>query len=126
MLFVVFNRSNNILFNQQICTEVDKEGSEWTKKWDEQGKCPYAYKGTQWVGYEDPKSVEIKMNWIKEKGYLGAMNWAIDMDDFNGLCGEKNPLIKLLHKHLSSYVVPPPRSGISTPTVRHLSIIILT
>ncbi|GBP36211.1 Endochitinase [Eumeta japonica] len=102
----------------EICSVVDKEDSGWTKKWDEFGKCPYAYKDTQWVGYEDPKSIEIKMEWIKTKKYLGAMTWAIDMDDFRGICGEENPLIKLLHKHMSTYRVPPPNTANTTPTVR--------
>lgn len=77
----------------------------------EEGKSP------QWVGYEDADSIVHKMNFIKEGKYLGAMVWAVDMDDFRGLCGPANPLMTAIYDGLKGYTVTP-KDYKTTPRVR--------
>ena len=43
----------------QVCENLARRG--WTKVWIEDQKCPYAYGGDQWVGYDDPRSLRIKV-----------------------------------------------------------------
>ena len=78
----------------EICQKVQQEG--WTREYDNIGAASYAYKGNQWVGYDDEQSIAAKVNFIKQKGYGGAMIWAIDEDDFRGVCGPKHALIGLV------------------------------
>lgn len=78
--------------------------------------------GTQWVGYENMESVKYKIDFIKESRYAGAMVWAIDMDDFHGLCGDRNPLMNVIHEGLKGYNVPE-KDFHTTPTVKNYAFI---
>ena len=56
------------------------------KKWDDAAKAPYLVdeKGEYACGYDDPRSIAIKCEYILEKGMLGAMYWDYDGDDTEG------------------------------------------
>nr|BAS18840.1 chitinase2 [Sardinops melanostictus] len=71
-----------------------------TEVWNTAQDVPYAYKGNQWVGYDNIKSFGLKVDWLIKNNYGGAMVWTIDMDDYLGtFCNQgKYPLINVLHK----------------------------
>ncbi|KFO24386.1 Chitinase-3-like protein 1, partial [Fukomys damarensis] len=55
-------------------------------------KVPYATKGNQWVGYDDPESVKSKAQFLKSRQLAGAIVWTLDLDDFRGtFCGQNLP-----------------------------------
>ncbi|XP_054010820.1 mucin-2-like [Hylaeus anthracinus] len=56
---------------------------------------PYAFKGDQWVGYDDENIVRLKAKYANEKHLGGIMFWTIDNDDFRGKCHDRPyPLIE--------------------------------
>jgi len=77
---------------------------------DNDAKAPYGYKGTDWVGFENQKSLIYKVKTlIKGKQLAGAMFWDLPLDDFNGeFCGQgRYPLIGAVAKELGGYTPPP-------------------
>ncbi|XP_023649369.1 acidic mammalian chitinase-like isoform X2 [Paramormyrops kingsleyae] len=106
----------------EICGFLDGA----TEVWNTEQNVPYAYKGNQWVGYDNLKSFQIKVDWLMKNQFGGAMVWTIDMDDYMGTyCNQgKYPLINVLHKAfgLGQACKPPatpvpPIPGQSTTTV---------
>ena len=57
---------------------------------------PYGADGTNFIGYDDEESITYKIVNIMKKNMLGGfMFWALDLDDFNTVCGNISyPLIK--------------------------------
>uniref|UniRef100_A0A8C5FYV2 Acidic mammalian chitinase n=1 Tax=Gouania willdenowi TaxID=441366 RepID=A0A8C5FYV2_GOUWI len=101
----------------EICTFLNGG----TLQWIEDQKVPYAFKGNEWVGFDNQQSFEIKAKYLKENKFGGAFIWAVDLDDFSGqFCGQgKYPLISLFCSGTTSSptttkdVGPPTTSGAS-------------
>lgn len=99
-----YTKESGFLSFFEIC-EMLKNSA--TLVWDNEQMIPYAYKADQWVGFDDPRSFKMKVQWLKQNGLSGIMIWSIDMDDFTGSCmGLRYPLIKSAKEELKGYYVP--------------------
>ncbi|KAF6204117.1 hypothetical protein GE061_002457 [Apolygus lucorum] len=114
-------REKGYLAYYEICANV-KDG--WTVvQPKETALGPYAYKGNQWVGYDDENIVKRKSQYVNEKNLGGIMFWSIDNDDFRGKCHSRPyPLIEAAKEALigkasgvaSNKLPTPPRGGKGT------------
>jgi len=87
-----YTREGGYLAYYEVCERLK---SGWTSVWDDEGKVPYAFGDGDWVGYDNPDSIELKVQLAKSKGLGGIMWWAVDVDDFDGsFCNQgKYPLM---------------------------------
>ncbi|KAI8139946.1 glycoside hydrolase superfamily [Fennellomyces sp. T-0311] len=55
--------------------------SSWNITWDEITKTSYAYNGNQYLSFDDPKSFQAKIDYVKRYKLGGMMLWSLEMDD---------------------------------------------
>lgn len=75
-----FTREMGFLSYYEIQTMLNQ--SHAVETFDYETETMYAHAGNQWVGFDDPTTVRIKTQYIKDHGYGGGMVWALDLDDF--------------------------------------------
>lgn len=69
-----FTRAAGFLAYYEICDRIFNKG--WTVVRDPKGRLgPYAYKGNQWVSFDDQAMLRKKTQFIKELGIGGGMVW---------------------------------------------------
>uniref|UniRef100_A0A8D0B0B6 Chitinase-3-like protein 1 n=1 Tax=Salvator merianae TaxID=96440 RepID=A0A8D0B0B6_SALMN len=97
-----FTKASGMLAYYEICGF--NHGA--IKRWIDEQAVPYSYKGNQWVGYEDVKSVKIKVQYMKANNLGGITVWALDLDDFSGsFCNQgKYPLLDAIKKEMDKTI----------------------
>ena len=99
-----YTGESGFLSYYEICDFLHQPNT--TLVWDNEQQVPFAYRGDQWVGFDDERSLRTKVAWLKTEGFGGIMVWSVDLDDFRGYCGTgKYPLAKAMVKELEGYTV---------------------
>jgi chitinase len=104
-----FTGSKGFLSYYEICDLIKTK--KWSTVYDKEQQVPYSYKDDEWVGYDNPQSIEKKCSYITEQRLAGAMIWSLDLDDFNGsFCGEgKYPLLTKVKKTFEKLSIRNPK-----------------
>ncbi|XP_004401389.1 PREDICTED: oviduct-specific glycoprotein [Odobenus rosmarus divergens] len=110
-----YTKQAGFLAYYEICSFLQRA----TKRWIDFQHVPYAYKGKEWVGYDDATSFNYKAMFIKREHFGGAMVWTLDLDDAKGVfCGTGPfPLVNKLNSLLVQTEVsstPSPNFWLST------------
>nr|XP_016929885.1 acidic mammalian chitinase [Drosophila suzukii] len=94
-----YSREPGVLGYNELCELMQQE--EWTKKWEPTQQVPYAFRQRQWVGYEDPRSLSLKAQYVMDHHLGGIMVWSLESDDFKGTCGQQTyPLLHEINRVL--------------------------
>lgn len=96
-----YTRAAGFLAYYEICDNIRNKG--WTVVQDPTGAMgPYAFKGNQWVSFDDAAMIKRKSKYIRKMDLGGGMIWALDLDDFKNSCGQgRHPLLTIIRNTLA-------------------------
>ena len=66
--------ASGFLSYYEVCDFLHEPNT--TLVWDNEQQVPFAYRGNQWVGFDDERSLRTKVNWLKTEGFGGIMVWS--------------------------------------------------
>lgn len=65
-------------YHELIEKYINKNG--FTRYWDDECKAPYLFDGSTFISYDDPQSLNCKVEYIKKKDLAGIFYWEHDAD----------------------------------------------
>ncbi|XP_013185489.1 probable chitinase 2 [Amyelois transitella] len=86
-----YTGENGFMGYNEICMEIENNGSSWQKLWHEQTSTPYLRNGEKVLSYDNRRSIAAKVKMAIDYNLGGVMVWSIDTDDFNGNCKQGEP-----------------------------------
>ncbi|KAJ2076213.1 hypothetical protein GGH13_000035 [Coemansia sp. S155-1] len=75
------------LRDQGVLTSPNTAAAPWVRQWDSVSQTPWLFNPStkQFISYDDPQSLQIKIDYASSKGLAGAMIWSVNMDYSNEL-----------------------------------------
>ncbi|KAJ2443285.1 hypothetical protein GGF42_006686, partial [Coemansia sp. RSA 2424] len=70
------------LRGQGLLTAAGVAASPWVRTWDSATSTPWLFNPSTntFITYDDPQSIQLKVNYAAAKGLAGTMVWSMDMD----------------------------------------------
>jgi GH18 family chitinase len=84
-----FTKEEGIYSYFEICEKLNVEN--WKKYWDDKQQSVYATYDDQWVGFDNQRSIALKVKWASSMSLGGTMLWTLDFDDYTGQFCNQGP-----------------------------------
>lgn len=75
------------LLDQNVLSTPTTARAPWVRQWDNVSQTPWLFNPQTkiFISYDDPKSLQVKVNYAASKGLGGAMVWSLNMDSPDNL-----------------------------------------